>query len=278
MKILHVKQFSLLACLSIAVFACSKEDKNSTPGTDNTKIVELSSQKAITDAYYDDVSAEVLQVNTENGLTNQPSTQQVACATITVSPQDQTTWPKTVSIDYGTAGCIGLNGYVRKGKISYTIDKKLLNTGAKIIVNFDNYSVNGYKLEGVYTITNNGSANGLNVTVVLTNGKVTHPDGKWYTRTSTTNWIQSAGMSTLTIIDDEYNLTGNGTITSSEGNTLTAASKTNLLRKVSCVNTVSGQLDLTYNNIAGILDFGNGECDKAAVITVAGKQYNVTLP
>jgi hypothetical protein len=113
---------------------------------------------------------------------------------------------------------------------------------------------------------------------VLTNGKVTHPDGKWYTRTSTTNWIQSAGMSTLPIIDDEYNLTGNGTIASSEGNTLTASSKTNLLRKVSCVNTVSGQLDLTYNNIAGILDFGNGICDKAAVITVAGRQYEVTLP
>jgi hypothetical protein len=278
MKILHLKQFSLLAFLSFAVFACSKEEKNTTPGTDDTKIVELSSQKAITDAYYDDVSAEVLQVNTDNGLTNQAETQQVVCATITVSPQDQVTWPKTVTIDYGTAGCTGLNGYVRKGKISYTIDKKLLNTGAKIIASFDNYSVNGYKLEGVYTITNNGSANGLNVTVVLTNGKVTHPDGKWYTRTSTTNWIQSAGMSTLSFIDDEYNLTGNGTITSSEGNTLTAASKTNLLRKVSCVNTVSGQLDLTYNNIAGILDFGNGSCDKAAVITVAGRQYDVTLP
>jgi hypothetical protein len=278
MKILRVKQFSLLACLSIAVFACSKDDKNQTPGTDDARIVELSSQKAISDAYYDDVSAEVIQINTENGLTNQSATQQAGCATISVSPKDSSIWPKTVSIDYGTTGCIGLNGYVRKGKISYTIDKKLLTTGAKIIVNFDNYSVNGYKLEGVYTITNNGSANGLNVTVVLTNGKVTHPDGKWYTRTSTTNWVQSAGMSTLSILDDEYNLTGNGTITSSEGNTLTGASKTNLLRKVSCVNTVSGLLDLTYNNIAGVLDFGNGECDKAAVITIAGKQYNVTLP
>jgi hypothetical protein len=278
MKILHVKQFGLLAFFSMAFFACSKEENNSTPGTEDAKIIELSSQKAITDAYYDDVSAEVLQVNTENGLTNQPSTQQMACATITISPQDQTTWPKTVTIDYGTTGCLGLNGYLRKGKISYIIDKKLFNTGAKIIASFDNYSVNGYKLEGTYTITNNGSANGINVTAVLVNGKVTHPDGKWYSRASTTNWIQSAGMSTLTIIDDEYNLTGNGTISSSEGNTLTAASKTNLLRKVSCVNTVSGLLDLTYNNIAGVLDFGNGECDKAAVITVAGKQYSVTLP
>lgn len=267
-----------MAFLSIAVFSCSKDDKNDTPGTDNTTIVELSSQKAITDAYYDDVSAEVLFVNTDNGLTNQPATQQQACATVSVSPQEPNVWPKTVTIDYGTAGCTGLNGYLRKGKISYTIDKKLLTAGAKIIVSFDNYTVNGYKLEGQHTITNNGSANGMNFTVVLTNGKVTYPNGKWYTRTANTTWIQSAGMLTLPILDDEYNVTGSGAITSSDGNTLTASSKTNLLRKVSCVNTVSGQLDLVYNNISGLLDFGNGECDKAAVITVAGKQYNVTLP
>jgi hypothetical protein len=37
-------------------------------------------------------------------------------------------------------------------------------------------------------------------------------------------------------------------------------------------------MDLTFNNIAGVLDFGNGECDKKALITIAGKQYEVTLP
>ena len=279
MKILPVKQLSLLACFSIAVFSCNKEDKNPAPsGTDNTKIVELTSQKAITDAYYDDLSAEVLVANTDNGLSAQPENQQDICATVTVTPKDPAIWPKTVTLDYGSTGCTGLNGNLRKGKVIYTIDKKLLNTGAKITVSFDNYTVNGYKLEGALTITNNGSLNGLNVTIKLTNGKVTYPDGKWYTRSSTTTWVQSAGLLTLSLLDDEYNVTGNGTISSSDGNTLTAASKTNLLRKASCINTVSGLMDLTFNNIAGVLDFGNGECDKKAVITIAGKQYEVTLP
>jgi hypothetical protein len=277
MKFAHVKQFTLVAGISFAVFACSKDKSEITPPVEDAKTVELTSQKILTDALYDDVSLEVMQINTESGLTNQPSQQQ-ACATITVTPQDAAVWPKTVTIDYGTAGCTGLNGNLRKGKISYTLNKKLLNTGAIITINFDNYSVNGYKLEGVYTITNNGSANGLNVNIQLTNGKVTYPNGTWYTKTSNTNWVQSAGTGTLSFLDDEYNVTGNGSITSSEGNTLSAASKTNLLWKVSCNNTVSGLLDLTYNNINGTLNFGNGECDKNAVITVAGKDYAITLP
>lgn len=277
MKFAHVKQFTLVAGISLAILSCSKDKSEITPPVEDTKTVELTSQKILTDAFYDDVSLEVMQINTESGLTNQASQQQ-ACATITVTPQDLAVWPKTVTIDYGTAGCTGLNGNLRKGKISYTLNKKLINTGAIITVNFDNYSVNGYKLEGVYTITNNGSANGLNINIQLTNGKVTYPNGAWYTKTTNTNWVQSAGTGTLTFLDDEYNVTGTGSITSSDGNTLSAASKTNLLWKVSCSNTVSGLLDLTYNNINGTLNFGNGDCDKNAVITVAGKDYAITLP
>jgi hypothetical protein len=264
---------SLTGLCSLA--ACSK-DGDST-GTEESRAVELTGQKALTDALYDDVTMEVMQVNTENGL-SQPTSEQQACASVSISPQDPGVWPKTITIDYGTAGCTGLNGYLRKGKIIYTLNKRLLTEGAVVNVSFDNYSVNGYKLEGTYTITNNGSANGLNVTIVLTGGKVTYPNGKWYTKTTNTTWVQSAGQGTLAILDDEYNVTGNGTCTDMDGNILTAASRSALLRKVSCNNTVSGQADLTYNQIAGLLDFGSGTCDKNALITVAGKTYEITLP
>ena len=195
----------------------------------------------------------------------------------TLSDTDPDIWPKTVTIDYGTAGCTGVNGYVRKGKIIYTLNKKLINTGAVLNISFDNYYVNGYKLDGTYTITNNGSANGLNITVQLVNGQVTYPAGNSYTKQTNTTWVQTAGQATLTALDDEYDVSGNGTVSSS-GNTLTATSRGNLHRTVVCPNTVSGILDLTYNNITGTLDFGSGSCDKTALLTVAGKQYNVNLP
>jgi hypothetical protein len=271
---------SSILCLAgmtalVTLASCQKEDN--TAGTDETRAVALTGQKAFTDALYDDVTTEVMQVNTENGL-SQPSAQQQACATVTIAPQDPGTWPKTITIDYGTTGCTGLNGYLRKGKISYTLNRRLLSDGAVVNVSFDNYSVNGYRLEGNYTITNNGSANGLNFTVQLTGGKVTYPNGNWYTKTTNTTWVQSAGQGTLVILDDEYNVTGNGTFTDMDGNILTAASRSALLRKVSCVNTVSGQADLTYNQVSGLLDFGSGGCDKNALITIAGKTYEITLP
>jgi hypothetical protein len=269
---------AVMTGLVITTSACKKESTEpSSNADDEARVVEMTGQKAVTDALYDDVSMEVMQANADNGLV-QAITLQQACATVTITPQDPTVWPKTVTIDYGTGGCTGLNGYLRKGKIVYTLNKRLLADGAAVNITFDNYSVNGYKLEGTYTITNNGSTKGLNISIQLANGKVTYPDGKWYRKTTNTTWVQSAGQSTFNYLDDEYSVTGNGTFTDMDGNTLTAASRTALLRKVSCTNTVSGQADLVFNNIAGLLDFGSGSCDKNAVITVAGKNYPIELP
>jgi hypothetical protein len=250
---------AVMTGLVITTSACKKESTEpSSNADDEARVVEMTGQKAVTDALYDDVSMEVMQANADNGLVQAITLQQ--------------------AIDYGTGGCTGLNGYLRKGKIVYTLNKRLLADGAAVNITFDNYSVNGYKLEGTYTITNNGSTKGLNISIQLANGKVTYPDGKWYRKTTNTTWVQSAGQSTFNYLDDEYSVTGNGTFTDMDGNTLTAASRTALLRKVSCTNTVSGQADLVFNNIAGLLDFGSGSCDKNAVITVAGKNYPIELP
>jgi len=260
-------------------YSCSKDDSpdNATPPDDLTA-QELTAARIQSDLVFDDVSSEVLQV-TLNGTTGAASTTSAACATVTISPQDLTTWPKTITIDYGSTGCVGINGWVRKGKISYTLTKLPRETGAVVNVSFDNYFVNGYKLEGSYSITNNGSADAnLNITTRLVNGKITYPDGKWYTRTSTINWQQVAGSATASVLDDEFNVTGEAVIKSSANNELITSSKTPLLRKVTCGNFVSGQLNVAYNGIAGVLDFGGGTCDKKATLSLGTRNYEVTLP
>ena len=266
--------------LSASMFySCSKDDSpdNATPPEDLTA-QELTAARIQSDLVFDDVSSEVLQV-TLNGTTGAASTTSAACATVTISPQDLTTWPKTITIDYGSTGCVGINGWVRKGKISYTLTKLPRETGAVVNVSFDNYFVNGYKLEGSYSITNNGSADAnLNITTRLVNGKITYPDGKWYTRTSTINWQQVAGSATASVLDDEFNVTGEAVIKSSANNELITSSKTPLLRKVTCGNFVSGQLNVAYNGIAGVLDFGGGTCDKKATLSLGARNYEVTLP
>ena len=264
----------ILAVLAISVFqACSKDDKKE-DSTSNDKEVGLANAKAVSDVYFDDVSQEVLQVNTESGLTLRETQ---TCATVTITPQDAT-FPKTVTIDFG-AGCTGVNGFVRKGKLIYTINKKFAFPGATATVTFDNYSVNDYKLEGTYTLANNGSLTGLSMTATLVNGKITYPDGTWFTRSSVVNWVQVAGTDTpLDFTNDEFNITGSGTVKSSAGNELTVSTETPLLRKFICFNIVSGKLTLAFNNINGVLDYGTGACDKTATLTIGNKDYAVSLP
>lgn len=127
--------------LSASMFySCSKDDSpdNTTPPDDLTA-QELTAARIQSDLVFDDVSSEVLQV-TLNGTTGAASTTSAACATVTISPQDLTTWPKTITIDYGSTGCTGINGWVRKGKISYTLTKLQRETGAVVNVSFDNFS------------------------------------------------------------------------------------------------------------------------------------------
>ena len=279
MKLTHALIPTSILGLLLISFACKKND--TTPATDtNTPYVGLTVEKSTTDALMDDVFGEIMVANQTNGLTNQPTSPNAVCYTVGITPTDPTVWPKTVTVDYGTTGCTGLSGYTHKGKIVYTITSKFLTTGATITATFQNFSVNDYKIEGTYSITNNGSANGWNLTDQLNGGKVTYPDGvTWYTKSGTRTWVQTTGAATPTnLLDDEYDITGSGTIASSAGNTLTGTTNTPLHRLATCRNTVSGKLDLLYNNVAAQLDYGAGTCDAVATLTIGSKNYTVTLP
>jgi hypothetical protein len=269
-----IKTSVVLAATVGAFFACSKEEKK--PADDAQTTVELSTANAINDRLYEDVLDEVNSVNLESGLYLRTA-QQTACRTITVEKVTANDWPKKVTVDYGTGCTAGV--ITRKGKIIYTISNKFLQPGSSISVSFEGYSVNDYKLEGVFAITNTTTGNTISFTTQTTAGKLTYPDGKWFTYVGQRAWTQTAGNATpFDVTDDEYTGTGNGTLTSSTGNVLAATIKTGLVRKVSCVNVVSGVVEGTFNNIPGSLDFGSGTCDKNAVLTVANKTYQVTLP
>ena len=267
-----IKISLVLAVCAGAFFACSKEEKK--PVDDTQTTVELSTANAINDRLYEDVLDEVNSVNLESGLYLRTAQ---TCRTITVENVTANPWPKKVTVDYGTGCTTGV--ITRKGKIIYTITNKFLISGSTISVSFDGYSVNDYKLEGAFAITNTTTGNTISFTTQTTAGKLTYPDGKWFTYVGNRAWTQTGGNATpYDVTDDEYTGTGSGTLTSSTGNVLAATIKTGLLRKISCVNVVSGVVEGTFNNIPGSLDFGSGTCDKNATLTVANKTYEVTLP
>ena len=87
------------------------------------------------------------------------------------------------------------------------------------------------------------------------------------------------GSDTRTWSDNVYLITGHWTTTRKNGTVVSAEIVTPLRRELACRFLVSGTIDLTKNDSHGILDFGDGECDNMATLTLDdGTVIEITLP
>ena len=263
----------LLIGLAVMLHSCKKDKEEETNNT-QTEAAELSVANNIAETMYDDVFNVVLLDGQSNNVAGRGN----SCATVTLNNSDPDTYPKIMTLDFGP-GCTGFDGLTRKGKIIATLSGRIRTAGTSITISFDNYSVNDFKLEGEFSITNNSGNNGLSFTTQTTNGKLTYPGGTlFYTHSGNHTLTQTAGAGTPSFLDDSFSLTGSGTTTSSLGNSLTVNITTALVKKATCANVVSGIEQFTYNNINGTLDFGDGSCDNQALLTIGSYHQTVTLP
>jgi hypothetical protein len=193
---------------------------------------------------------------------------------------DTATYPKTVTVDFG-AGCKGWYGVTRSGSITYVFSGKYKTPGTTISASFNNYRVNGFKLEGTYSIKNNSSPqNGISFTTSVVNGKLTYPDGTtWYSYSGTRTFTQTAGFGSPNLSDYVFSIAGSHSCAASDGRTLTDSITTPLTKAFSCKYISAGIVGFTYNNlIKGTFDYGNGNCDSLATITVGTLSRVVSLP
>jgi len=268
-----MKTFGSIALVSLIILsACRKENKDNSD-TDTT--VTLASGGSTSQSLYDDA----FDVITTEGENNSVNGRVETCATVTLSPADTTTFPKTMTIDFGT-GCVSANGITRKGKIIATLSGKIRKSGTTASVTFSNYYVNNYHVEGTYSITtNSGNGNGINYTTAVSGGKITWPDGStWFNYSGTHTLAQTGGIGTATIGDDVFSWTGGFTSSSSAGKSLTVSITSPLVKNMSCKNIVSGVQAFTYNVISGSINYGDGTCDNQATLTVGNRTQPITLP
>jgi len=263
---------SIALAALIALSACRKDNKDNSD-TDTT--VSLASGGSVSQSLYDDA----FDVITSEGENNSVNGRVETCATVTLSPADTTTFPKTMTIDFGS-GCVSANGITRKGKIIATLSGKIRKSGTTISVTFSNYYVNNYHVEGTYSITtNSGNGNGLNYTTAVSGGKITWPDGStWFNYSGTHTLAQTGGIGTATISDDVFSWTGGFTSSSSAGKSLAVSITSPLVKNMSCKNIVSGVQAFTYNVISGSINYGDGTCDNQATLTVGNRTQPITLP
>lgn len=201
------------------------------------------------------------------------------CFTVT---RDTLSSPRVVTIDFGSSNCMCNDGRNRRGKIIVTYTGAYRAAGTVITVSYDNYFVNDNQLLGTHTITNMGTNGSGNVYYTVdVNGQVALSNGGTVTWTSsrTREWI--AGYSTPECSDDIYSITGSASGTRANGMQVTAVITSPLIRNMdpNCRrHFTQGVIEITpENHPVRILDYGNGDCDNTATVTINGNTYTIML-
>ena len=291
--------FSLVALFICSVFfiACQKSvntNNNGSPTDEQKAQLSMSSvAQDQADNIYNDVFANVMGVNADLGIgggigvffskTNPgfgPDTM-AHCFTVTITPHDPFVFPKTVVIDFGT-GCTGSDGHTRRGKIITVYTGPMIIPGSKATTTFDGFYTDSIKVEGTHIVQNNSTSNHFIFSITVENGKLTAPSGNFimWNKHITVTQIEGNGTPHFPL-DDIFSITGSGNGTVKHGdNTVQWSFEIiePLIRKFICHWTIKGTVRLTVNGITGILNYGNGDCDNKATLTIGNVVINITLP
>ncbi len=200
------------------------------------------------------------------------------CFTVTVSPMERGVFPKTVVINFGS-GCIGRDGKLRKGKIITVYTGPMRVPGSKATTTFEGFKVDSVAVEGTHQVENNSTSNNLSFTTRVINGKLTWDSGRWVKWSTTRTVTQIEGNGTpLFPLDDIFTITGAGRGENSRGVSWAHEIIEPLVKKFTCRWISKGVMRVRYNNTNALINYGNGDCDNKATVTINGRTVEITLP
>lgn len=278
---MKTKIFLMITAMIVISFSSCKKDSTL---IDQTSI-DLADDDAVTDAVYEDVfntadNASIIidQMVKSDGAKSETVVTD-SCPSITVTHPSGAVWPKIVTVDYGT-GCTGFNDNTRSGKIMIEVTGPRLTIGSKRTITFVNYFFNNIKVEGTKVLENKGYNTNQNliISVKLTGGKLTLPDGKTIERTIDHQREWTTGLLTKNIWDDECLITGTATGKNINGvaykNTIVSALQWNRV----CRFIVAGVVKIERDGEQPVeLNYGSGDCDAKAVVTRGGESKEILL-
>lgn len=296
-------RFSLIAFAAVLCFfsllvvvSCSKENSgngtNTQQETDASRVSSQSDGEA--EIVFNDVFDNAMGVSDEVGMAGVGVFGRLtACHTVTLTHLNPgTAFPIRVVIDFGTTGCMGVDGRVRRGKIITEYTNRLPYPGAVATTTFDGYYVDSVHVEGTHKITNTSSTVNTQpivrqYTVDVTDAKLSRPNGD-YTRWNSHKVItQVEGITSTTPLDDIFKVEGSANGQVKRGTLLVGWQSTitdPLYKRYNCRWIVRGTVRIVRVNLSvnspwiAVLDFGTGNCDNQAVITINGIAHQITLP
>lgn len=262
-----------VALMGLIMTSCGKSDPI------DTKATEAADDVALSEALYDDAfaSLEIATVFAEVGKKSASILD--SCPLITFNSPGQEFFPRNIVIDYGT-GCTGLFDVERSGKILITLSGPRGTAGSERVLTFDNYHVNGARVEGTYTVENLGPNSNQNAlfAISLEGGKITFPDAKVITREFNRQREYIQGYGTWNPWDDQCLITGTSSGTNLEGKTYSLMITNPLEWTAACRFLIGGTIRFEVEGIEPFeLDYGVGECDAEATLSRGDESKEITL-
>jgi hypothetical protein len=295
MKLISINRIiaAVAIILATALYSCQKENSSSPNQTvTEDQAVTYSDESTQTEASFDDVEDISMQAADEESFVSAPNARIFPfmhlrsrlgpCAVITVTPNDST-YPKTVTIDFPGDGCWCADGKHRKGTITLFFTGPIRRPGSVVTITLSNFYLNRAHIEGTKTISNLSENGAIKFTVQVTGGKVTFPNGRGYKYESLKYKAQIEGAATNDVSDDVYKIEGRSKTEFNNGLTINLNTESPLIKKVACDWISDGTLKIKINDRVLFLDYGapnNGDCDNKALLTWNnGNNHRlVTLP
>lgn len=267
----------LLFIATFSLMSCNRDDE---PANNNFRSAK---DDATAENMFDDVLKQasdgmLLAEDSTAGNKDMYSPLAGGCATVSIAPFDLTTFPKTITIDFGSTNCLGNDGRNRRGVIQVVTTGWYRDSATSITVTPQNYFVDDNQVQGSKTITNLGhnAAGNLHYGIEVS-GSVTTTEGiiTW-TSDRDREWIE--GESTVfNPWDDVYLITGTASGTNVQGEAFTVIILAPLRIQFGCRWIEAGSLKIVSNGTEIVVDYGSGACDATATVTINGNTYTISM-
>lgn len=298
-----MKNLLILSIFSLFLISCQKE-KSVAPNPEEIQLsYEASENDAQSEQYYSQIFDDVLgtsdQVGTYGsgifGRTENLDTVQ-RCFTVRVEYLNAPNlFPMTVVITFPITGCVGPDGRVRRGQIRTTYTNRLMVPGAEATTTFSNYSVDSVYYGGTHKVKNIVDPIQTTIfppqynhkwSVTVVGGRLAYPNGNVTEWNSEKIIEQVEGSHTPMLMDDIFKMIGISSGASLRNSQVTFWNSEiiePLFKRFTCRWIVKGKIRTTRRNLSNtspylaVLDYGNGQCDNLATLTVNGQTQTITL-
>lgn len=202
-----------------------------------------------------------------------------SCPVVTFSEPDGV-YPNVITLDFGD-GCTDDHGRTKAGRIVIEISDDLLTEGAVRTAHTEDFSINGREVEGTRTVTNIGTneSGEYLFSIQVERARVGCSDGEAITFNADHTATMVTGADTPEREDDAFLVEGTEWGTNRRGHEFTAVITEPIYRSRDCRWPLSGVREITSGDKVRSLDYGDGQCDNIAVLTLGnGKTRSIELP